>query len=54
MAISVANKSSLEWLLARIKRDSLEMAISVVKKRQLLASFKRGSLEVIISVVKKA
>jgi len=32
--ISVVNKNSLGWLLLRIKRDSLEVAISVVKKGQ--------------------
>ena len=32
MVISVVNKNSLAWLLARIKRGSLEVAISVVKK----------------------
>ena len=34
MVISVVKKSSLGWLLGQIKRDSLEVAISVVKKRQ--------------------
>jgi len=31
VAISAVNKSSLWWLLARLKRESLEVAISVVK-----------------------
>ena len=56
MVISVVNKSSLGWLLAWLKRGSLEVAISVVDKSSLgwlLALLKRGSLEVVISVVKK-
>ena len=34
MVISVVNKNSLGWLLARIKRESSEVAISVVKTGQ--------------------
>ena len=40
----------------RLKRGSLEVVISVVKKEQfsmVIRSLKRGSLEVVISVVKK-